>query len=54
VWPSKYTEYSVKNTPWKQGKGFAPVKAKILRLDADRLADGDRMAFGDFEVVTKK
>ena len=21
MWPSQYTEYSVKNTPWKQGKG---------------------------------
>ena len=21
MWPSKYTEYSVKNTPWKEGKG---------------------------------
>ena len=21
MWPSAYTDYSVKNTPWKQGKG---------------------------------
>ena len=21
MWPSEYTEYSVKNTPWKDGKG---------------------------------
>ena len=41
------------NNPIWQTIKFTPVKARILRLDADHLADGDRMAFGDFEVVTK-
>ena len=43
----------VNNPIWQTIKLDAPVKAKILRLDADRLAEGDRMAFGDIEVVTK-
>ena len=43
----------VNNPIWQTIKFNAPVKAKILRLDADRLAEGDRMAFGDIEVVTK-
>ena len=42
---------NVVNNPIWQTIKFAPTKAKILRLDADRLADGDRMAFSDFEVV---
>ena len=42
----------VNNPIWQTIKFDAPVKAKILRLDADRLAEGDRMAFGDIEVVT--
>jgi alpha-L-fucosidase len=42
------------NNPIWQTIKFTPTKAKMLRLDADRLADGDRMAFGDFEVVTEK
>jgi alpha-L-fucosidase len=41
------------NNPIWQTIKFTPVKARILRLDADHLADGERMAFGDFEVVTK-
>ena len=43
----------VNNPIWQTIKFNTPVKAKILRLDADHLADGERMAFGDFEVVTK-
>lgn len=38
---------------WEQTDRFEPTKAKVLRLDADRLAEGDRMAFEDIEVVTK-
>jgi alpha-L-fucosidase len=44
---------NIVNNPIWQTIKFTPVKARILRLDADHLADGDRMAFGDFEVVTK-
>ena len=42
---------NIVNNPIWQTIKFPPTKAKILRLDADRLADGDRMAFDDFEVV---
>ena len=42
---------NIANNPIWQTIKFAPVKAKILRLDADRLAEGERMAFDDFEVV---
>ena len=45
---------NIVNNPIWQTIKFAPVKAKILRLDADRLAEGDRMTFGDFEVVIDK
>ena len=42
---------NIVNNPIWQTIKFPPVKAKILRLDADRLAEGDRMAFNDIEVV---
>ena len=44
---------NIVNNPIWQTIKFAPTKAKILRLDADRLADGTRMAFSDFEVITE-
>ena len=42
---------NIVNNPIWQTITFPPVKAKIIRLDADRLAEGDRMAFSDIEVV---
>ena len=44
---------NIVNNPIWQTIKFAPVKAKILRLDADQLAEGNRMAFDDIEVVTE-
>ena len=44
---------NIVNNPIWQTIKFPPVKARILRLDADRLADGNRMAFDDMEVVTQ-
>ena len=44
---------NIVNNPIWQTIKFAPTKAKILRLDAERLAEGERMAFADFEVVTQ-
>ena len=43
----------VNNPIWQTIKFDAPVKAKILRLDADCLAEGERMAYGDVEVITE-
>ena len=43
---------NIVNNPIWQTIKFQPVKARILKLDADRLASGERMAFGDFDVVT--
>ena len=44
---------NVVNNPIWQTIKFQPVRAKILKLDADRLATGNRMAYGDVEVNLK-
>ena len=41
------------NNPIWQTITFPPTKARVLRLDADRLATGNRMAFSDIEAVKK-
>ena len=41
----------VNNPIWQTIQFEAPIKVKILRLDADHLTDGERMAFDDVEVV---
>ena len=43
---------NIVNNPIWQTIKFPTTKARILKLDADRLASGERMAFDDFEVVT--
>ena len=45
---------NIVNNPIWQTIKFNLVKAKILRLDADRLAEGERMAFNDIEVTYQK
>jgi alpha-L-fucosidase len=44
---------NIVNNPIWQTVKFQPIKAKILKLDADRLATGNRMGYGDIEVVIK-
>ena len=44
---------NIVNNPIWQTIKFAPVKAKILRFEADRLFDDERMGYGDIEVVTE-
>ena len=43
---------NIVNNPIWQTIKFQPVKARILKLDADRLASGESMGYGDIEVVT--
>ena len=43
---------NIVNNPIWQTIKFTPIKAKILRFEADRLEDGERMGYGDVEVVT--
>jgi alpha-L-fucosidase len=42
---------NIVNNPIWQTIKFPATKARILKLDADRLAEGTRMGYGDIEVV---
>ena len=44
---------NIVNNPIWQTIKFAPTKARVLRLDADHLAEGDRMTFGDIDVTNQ-
>ena len=43
---------NIVNNPIWQTITVKPTKARILKLDADRLSSGERMGYGDIEVVT--
>ncbi len=42
---------NIVNNPIWQTIRFAPTKVRVLRFEADRLANGDRMGYDDIEVV---
>ena len=44
---------NIVNNPIWQTVKFPPVRAKILRFEAERLSGGERMGYGDIEVVTE-
>ncbi len=44
---------NIVNNPIWQTVRFDPVKASVLRLDAETLAGGEHMAYSDFEVITE-
>jgi alpha-L-fucosidase len=41
---------NIVNNPIWQTITFPPTKVRMFKLDADRLADGERMGYGDIEV----
>ena len=44
---------NIVNNPIWQNLRFEPTRAKILRFDALRLAEGERMAYNDIEIITE-
>ena len=44
---------NIVNNPIWQAIKLKPTKVRMLKLDADRLASGDRMGYGDIEVITE-
>ncbi len=45
---------NIVNNPIWQTVKFKPVKAKVIRLDAETLSSGEHMAYSDFEVLTEE
>ena len=44
---------NIVNNPIWQTIKFNATKVRVLKLDADRLASGERMGYGDIEVITE-
>ena len=44
---------NIVNNPIWQTIKFQPVKGRIVKFEAKRLASGERMGYGDIEIVTK-
>jgi len=44
---------NIVNNPIWQTIKLTPTKVRMLKLDADRLATGNRMGYGDIEVITE-
>ena len=44
---------NIVNNPIWQTIKLNPTKVRMLKLDADRLASGERMGYGDIEVITE-
>ena len=44
---------NIVNNPIWQTIKLKPTKIRMLKFDADRLASGERMGYGDIEVVTE-
>jgi alpha-L-fucosidase len=44
---------NIVNNPIWQTIKFNPTKVRVLKLEADRLTSGERMGYGDIEVITE-
>ncbi|MBR0243096.1 MAG: alpha-L-fucosidase [Bacteroidaceae bacterium] len=44
---------NIVNNPIWQTIKLAPTKVRMLRFEADRLASGERMGYGDIEIITE-
>ena len=45
---------NIVNNPIWQTVNFSPTKVRVLRFEADRLHSGERMGYGDIEIVMDK